>query len=638
MRGAIAVAAACVALGFFPPGRAEGAAPLCNWEGYAIGWCGSGYNCPEGHSCKLFQGYHCGNQQPSGEPQCVHQPCLGCDGNDDFNTFSSCTQPGGPEVCANRVDDDYSGCADEGCTLGFAPCTCTSSCAENSCSPPPLATCDPFNGGQEICHNRKDDNCNGLVDEGCSCKSPSAGGDRDEAACCHVAAGADPILLGNGSAVTEPFTDFEVEALVRLGVTRTYTSADGSLRGGPHGIFGPGWHHEWEGELSCAEGICVVSQGIARGLRFAFAHTALSLDGAETVEVWRPYQDEVTAPDGFDVLLRRPGGEWVLHLDNGRELHFDTVCDACAAGDPVCVDPLAGGVARLVKVVDERGNETMLGYARPSGLLLSISDDLGHALELHAADACSAGLAREARYGGTTVASYEYGASQELLAARDGEGRVLRSYVYELVAGGYLQAVLDEAGAAVAEFSYDGEGRAIGVQDASSSVGVSYASGSAQVSEHFGAGLSSMSTRTLDRDGRVTSISEGCACGAAKTIGWVDRRPVCQEDALGHITYQEHDQLGRVVRRAEYKRVNSYSTCPPNPAYTLPSSAREEWRDYGVLKPVAQGVSLELDRVLSVSRKSTLVTTDYYADSYDYDPAPNSAIDPAGYACQEAWA
>ncbi|HSN91239.1 MAG TPA: DUF6531 domain-containing protein, partial [Anaeromyxobacteraceae bacterium] len=279
----------------------------------------------------------------------------------------------------------------------------------------PLATCDPFNGGREVCFNLKDDNCNGFVDEGCSCKSPSAGGNRDEPACCSVSAGADPILLGNQSAVTDPFTDFAVEAVVRLGVTRTYTSADGALQGGPYGIFGPGWHHEWEGELTCANGTCTVSQGIAMGLRFALSQTALSLDGTETLEVWRPYQDEVTKPDGFDVLFRRPNGEWVLHLTNGRELHFATVCDACGAGDPVCADPLLGGVARLVKVVDEQGNATQLGYARPSGLLLSISDDLGHVLELRAADACSVGLARELRYGGTSVATYQYGSSLELL-------------------------------------------------------------------------------------------------------------------------------------------------------------------------------------------------------------------------------
>jgi hypothetical protein len=293
MRGAIAVLAAWVAF-LFVPGVAQGAAPLCNWEGYAITWCSGGYNCPTGQTCKMMQSFWCGNQEPMGDPRCVHSPCLGCDGNDDGNTFSSCTRPGGQEICANRIDENWSGCADEGCTLGKEPCSCTAACSRNVCSPVPVATCKPNKPAKEICFNKIDDNCNGQVDEGCECKSPSAGGNRDEPACCHVAAGADPILLGNESAVMEPFTDFEVEAVVRLGVTRTYTSADGSLRGGPHGIFGPGWHHEWEGELSCSEGVCTVSQGIARGSRFAFSQTALSLDGTETVEVWRPYQDEVT--------------------------------------------------------------------------------------------------------------------------------------------------------------------------------------------------------------------------------------------------------------------------------------------------------------------------------------------------------
>ena len=42
------------------------------------------------------------------------------------------------------------------------------------------------------------------------------------------------------AAVTEPFTDFSVEAIVALGVKRTYTSADATLRGKPVRIFGRG--------------------------------------------------------------------------------------------------------------------------------------------------------------------------------------------------------------------------------------------------------------------------------------------------------------------------------------------------------------------------------------------------------------
>ncbi len=68
-------------------------------------------------------------------------------------------------------------------------------------------------------------------------------------------------------------------------------------------------------------------------------------------------------------------------------------------------------------------------------------------------------------------------------------------------------------------------------------------------------------------------------------------------DASGHAAWQEFDAQGRLTHRAEY----AGSSCPPS---NLGVESRQEWRDYGVTKPLAQGVNLALDRVTAISRKS----------------------------------
>jgi hypothetical protein len=121
---------------------------------------------------------------------------------------------GQSEVCGNGIDDDFSGCIDQGCVKGKPPCTCVAACKTAACSPVPVSTCNPTNSQRELCANGADDNCNGQVDEGCAPKSPGS---------CYDRAGADPILLGSRSAVTEPFADFSSDTVVQLSLTRTYT-------------------------------------------------------------------------------------------------------------------------------------------------------------------------------------------------------------------------------------------------------------------------------------------------------------------------------------------------------------------------------------------------------------------------------
>lgn len=147
---------------------------------------------------------------------------------------SNCPSGEGPEICGDGVDNNHDGCVDEGCVIGEGACTCVGQCSSLSCSPPGTATCNPYNGQREICGDGIDNNCNGLVDEGCT--PPK----RDDA--CAETAGSDPLLLASRSAVTEPFTDFSVDTgLLQLALTRTYASNDWAYEGGPGGAFGRGW-------------------------------------------------------------------------------------------------------------------------------------------------------------------------------------------------------------------------------------------------------------------------------------------------------------------------------------------------------------------------------------------------------------
>ena len=95
----------------------------------------------------------------------------------------------------------------------------------------------------------------------------------------------------------------------------------------------------------------------------------------ELVDVWRPYSNEVTAAYGTGVLLRRPTGDWILHLMNGRELHFRPACDACTPGDPVCADPLVGGH----QIVDRPPDDLVAGVAEEAagGRVGVVTDSVG---------------------------------------------------------------------------------------------------------------------------------------------------------------------------------------------------------------------------------------------------------------------
>ncbi len=132
----------------------------------------------------------------------------GVDEDLDGQVDENCVDCGGPEICENGTDDDCDGAIDEGCEPGCGPeiCAdaldndcdgdidedCTDDCAPDlsrACFPGPpaligvgacragLQRCTPGRmwgacegavaPGEEVCDNGLDDDCNGLVDEGC---------------------------------------------------------------------------------------------------------------------------------------------------------------------------------------------------------------------------------------------------------------------------------------------------------------------------------------------------------------------------------------------------------------------------------------------------------------------------------------
>lgn len=631
-----------------PTARAQG----CDSGRYRVTWFGTNEKCWSNwpwlenvHTCRLGQDYSCGSGQPLGEPFCtfddgngsgcaVSETCCGYwpawpECTEDYcssTSMSQCTMLGGPEVCGDGTDNNYDGCIDENCTKGVGLCSCTARCSPTgTCQAPAVATCSPFQASQpERCGDGLDNNCNGLVDEGCAPKAANS---------CGGVAGKDPILLFTRSAVSEPFTDFEAESVVRLGITRTYTSADASLHGGRVGIFGRGWHHDWEATLTCTGEYCVIARGIQGGFTFKPSGIAASLDGLETWDIYARGDTEVLqASAGNGVLVRRPSGRWTYFAPDGSELHFATVCDTCGGSEPTCLDPRQGGIARLVEAYDPKGNRTHVNYDRPSGLLLGLSDDLGHALEVRTGgtSGCYDPLARELRYDSSLVATYSY-IEDDLERALDADGSVLRRYFY--FPGGYLQAVVNESGAAIAEFAYDANGDAVGLIDSGSDLSVAYTVTSAghvlsQVTERFEQ-TSAVSTRDLDQDGNVVSVSGECSCGPSRTTTWRDRVPECIDDGTGSFTYRSADGQGRVVYTATYAK--SYdATCPPRSSPT--GDWRQEWYGHGLEKQIAVGVSMPLSAVTSTSH-ATGVVNEFVGEAVDYDPSPNPAIDPPGYEC-----
>jgi hypothetical protein len=531
-------------------------------------------SCPESAAVE-FTRYRC-----NGEVLRVFD--CGCDASPGIGVMhptGACEQPEGPDSCGG--DGNQNGCSGDGCLIAPNPsqaqCTCPAACEASDCDSPPTATCtvedvEPVET-DEVCGDEKDNTCGGAIDR---CEPPGEkqplAGERDATVCAGLledvtVVGADPILLEMKAAVTEPFTDFSAESIVNLSITRTYTSADVSVRVGSTTAarsFGAGWRHDWELSVACADSTwCRVSQGVsgATEYRRAYAAEAIAPYSGETWVIYLQVATGRTFGAEHGVLARRPSGDFIWFRRDGREFHFGGECgdDSCGANDPFCKDPWTGGRARLSKVVDARGNAIRVGYDRPRGIVLSLSDEVGHTLELRASgNACTSPLARTLTYDGVPYLTYEYGASSLAVVrqwAANGAGSIVRSYEY--APDRTLTRIRNESGDPIVEFGYDSRRYATSLVDPESSLSVSY-SVSASVTEATvtSAASSEADVVTYELNRHVYSCWNGnwelyrrCKLERAAAQARAEK---CRTDAKGRWHVFEPDGRGRVARHAVY--------------------------------------------------------------------------------------
>jgi len=128
--------------------------------------------------------------------------------NTDCNDANAAVNPGATEVC-NLIDDDCDGLVDEGVTLTFYADVDgdnygNAASSIQACSAPigyvaDNTDCNDINisvnpGAAEICGNLIDDNCDGTVDEGCTCVNPPTANAGSNAVIC---AGSNVTLAGS---------------------------------------------------------------------------------------------------------------------------------------------------------------------------------------------------------------------------------------------------------------------------------------------------------------------------------------------------------------------------------------------------------------------------------------------------------
>jgi MYXO-CTERM domain-containing protein len=132
----------------------------------------------------------CGDQKDNDCDGLTDEGCSSCTDVDQDGYGSGCApgpdcddndpsiNPGALERCGDGKDNNCNGIIDEGCG------TCTDADGDGYCTPQDCDDQDPtiFPGAAELCGDQKDNNCNGTVDEGCDqgCTSNAACDDGND--------------------------------------------------------------------------------------------------------------------------------------------------------------------------------------------------------------------------------------------------------------------------------------------------------------------------------------------------------------------------------------------------------------------------------------------------------------------------
>ena len=624
--------------------------------------------CPPGQ-CDAWHPYHQYRQyaaQCSGTktPDPRYGACLCYDDFDWLDYFTSartniadgCNASTPLEVCSNGLDDNCNGIIDDGCP--------------------------------EICGDAQDNNGNGAADETCTmpnkpapqaCFEPDPGFDplaQVNRGCQNGDwAGYDPILLAAKSAATEPFTDFQATALRTLALTRSYTSG-AVMAGGAEGVFGLGWHHQWETTLACSGNgaSCTVTTGLGERMAFAAQGAAVVGTGAllgESLVLYRRIEPENLAAGGYNLLVRRPGPgkEFILFQLDGSELHF---MEPASCAGAACMDPAFNGSLRLTRDLDAAGQGVQLDFTA-AGKLLTLTDDLGNQLSLLASGTCPvrAGTLRyRAGQGGAEAdyVTYEYdGTCSTLTRAKPASGYTpapgktaqLRRYEYQSTPRpGLLTKVRNEFDDAIAVFGYDPtSGNATSLQEARSSLSISYPQGNKDVVTSSYGVLSSTATTFRDNSGKASTVNnvpgfdtgtEELWASSQDKMTWSGRYLTCSEHLGQYVRYFQRDTHNRATTVSDYGAApyaNSGSVYCKDSPWLSKVPLRSTSFEYGVTKPIAQGVSLSLELVTKISKTGVFgtqlataagggaVASNYRtAETLDYDTVGKPG-DPSAYNC-----
>lgn len=601
----------------------------CNGIAEACPGCTSPY---DGRSYAVAQTAACPGFSSSQWPQAFrnseqcHDGTMRCQSNGSWDSCVGAIVPSA-ETC-DAIDNDCDKAIDETCEMTDAP--------------PPSATLDPPSRDPLT-----------EMNEGCR------NGDF---------AGSDPIHLGTKSAVTEPFTDLEVTVLRTVGVTRSYTSGD-VMAGGGAGIFGLGWQHNWETTLTCAakDGVngkeCTIKTSLGEAMHFVKQTDPVTGVGAlagESLVLYRRTEPENLAAGGYNLMVRRPAGEFVLFQLDGSELHF---LEPASCTGTYCLDEGYNGTLRLTRDVDPMGRGVQLDFTA-SGKLLTLVDDLGNRMSIAPSSSCAGRAGAVAYRAGTsgdesTYVTYEYDSTCATLTKvvpsnytpAPGKTAQLRRYEYQSTPrAGLLTTVRNEQDDPITVFGYDNStGNATQLVDAQSSLTVTYpqanedvvtsAYGTLQAQRTTYRDGSAKATAVADVSGLTTTFEEFYTTGQ-ENMKWNGRYLVCSESqgVTQTVRYFQRDTHNRVTKVADYGWTAPYAIqvfCRDTPWTTGSTPLRATYFEYGAVKTIAQGVTMPLQAATKTYQASVFaasVSGATTSQTLDYDPAAKAG-DPSGYSC-----